>query len=112
LLGAEPHEIHILREKDGRISAESGIEDPQTLTPAQILQSYFGIEDYHPSAYGQALARYTFLSTYAMRSDDEQAELYRLHDQLAKAGQLPPWDVVPRDVFAPVAKECVADSDS
>ncbi len=112
LLGAEPHEIHILREKDGRISAESGIEDPQTLTPAQILQSYFGIEDYHPSAYGQALARYTFLSTYAMRSDDEQAELYRLHDQLTAAGKLPPWDIVPRDVFDPAAEELVDDSDS
>lgn len=44
----------------------------------------------------QRIARYSFLVGYAPRNDEEEAELWRLQEELRADGRLPAWAVVPR----------------
>ncbi len=80
---------------------------PKLLTSGQLYSQYFGIEDMYPDGLGQALNRYGFLSGFAMRNDDEQAELEQLQARLRKEEILPQWAVVERSV--PVSKPTAAE---
>lgn len=79
---------------------------PKLLTSGQLYSQYFGIEDMYPDGLGQALNRYGFLSGFAMRNDDEQAELEQLQARLRKEEILPQWAVVER-VVPPARKPTV-----
>lgn len=68
------------------------------LTGGQIYRQYFGIDDIYPERVGRLLQRYSFLSGYAMRSDDEQRELELLVEELEKSGVAPGWEPVERSV--------------
>lgn len=103
LVGAKPEEIWILNEADGQITVKQGLEAPMLLTGGQIYRSYFGIEDFYPAEMGKALDRYSFLCTWALRTDDEEQERLALQAKLVAAGLEPEWEVVPR-APAPKAK--------
>jgi hypothetical protein len=96
LVGAQPEEIWMLAETDGRIHASRGTEAPMLLTGGQIFSQYFGIRDVYPDDLGKKLSRYGFLSGYSERNDAEQAELDELRVSLRAAGVDPGWDEVPR----------------
>jgi hypothetical protein len=97
LVGARPEEIWILQPQDeGSVRADRGVEAPMLLTGSQIYRRYFGIDDIYPDGLGRSLQRYAFLSGYALRSDEEEAELQRLRDELRDAGVEAGWDVVAR----------------
>lgn len=96
LVGARPEEIFRLSWDDGRVRVTRGTESPELLTSAQILSQYFGIERLFPSAVGEKLQRYGFLSGYALRNDEEQATMERLRRELQEAGVDPGWEEVPR----------------
>lgn len=104
LVGAKAQEIWILARENGRIQAKMQGDTPMLLTGGQIYRRYFGIEDIYPNGLGTALQRYSFLCGYALRTDDEQAELIALQIKLAQAGIMPDWDVVPRTRTAKESK--------
>lgn len=97
LVGAKPEEIRILSMENGKVRAESGTESPMLLTGGQIYSRYFGIQDIYPNELGRKLRRYSFLSGYALRDDEEQAEMVGLRDELRAAGIDPGWEEVPRE---------------
>jgi hypothetical protein len=103
LVGAQPEEIWILAEDNGRIGASRGTEAPMLLTGGQIFSRYFGIRDVYPDELGKKLSRYGFLSGYSERDDAEQTELEELRATLRASGVDPGWEEVPRLRSAPMA---------
>ena len=67
------------------------------LTGGQLYRRYFGIADIYPKGLGRDMERYTFLASYAPRSDAEQAEMERLGEKLRAANLEPDVDVVERE---------------
>jgi AAA domain, putative AbiEii toxin, Type IV TA system len=110
LVGAKAHEIWILARENGRIQAKIQGDTPMLLTGGQIYRRFFGIEDIYPNGLGAALQRYSFLSGYPLRTDDEQAELTDLQNKLAQADILPDWEVVPRETLPQLAASEPADA--
>jgi AAA domain, putative AbiEii toxin, Type IV TA system len=96
LVGAQAAEVWILDRSNGIVTATSGVETPMLLTGGQIYQKYFGISDIFPDHFGRLLQRFGYLSGYAMRSDEEEAELEDVRRKLGEAGIDPGWEVVPR----------------
>ncbi len=99
LIGAKAQEIWVLSDEDGRTKVQAGVETPALLTGSELYLSYFGINDYFPGELGQAFQRYAVLCNDIMRSDEEDAELYRLQAQLKAADMLPPYPIAAR--YAP-----------
>jgi predicted ATP-binding protein involved in virulence len=97
LVGAKADEIWILeRNSEGLVKARPGIENPMLLTGGQIYGQYFGISDIYPNEVGRQVQRYSYLSGYANRDDEEEAELLDIAGRLAAVGIDPGWDIVPR----------------
>ena len=101
LVGAKAEEIWILSNEDGRIKATPGAEPPMLLTGGQIYRRYFGIDDIYPDGLGRAMQRFGVLASYALRNDEEEAELQAMQQKLQAAGIAPEWDIVPRELPAP-----------
>lgn len=96
LIGAKAHEIWMISDENGQPKVQQGVETPALLTGSELYLSYFGINDYFPGELGQAYQRYAVLCNDIMRSDDEDAELYRLQAQLKAANMLPPFAIAQR----------------
>lgn len=105
LVGAKPEEIWILSMDNGRIQATRGQETPMLLTGGQIYNQYFGIRDLYPHELGRKLRRYGFLSGYALRTDEEQAEMEALRAELRAKGIDPGWEEVPREPLPSINAE-------
>lgn len=96
LVGARSDEIWILSSAERCVTATAGGEAPMLLTGGQIYRRYFGIDDIYPDGLGRKLHRYGFLSGYALRNDDEEAELVALRAELREAGVEPGWEIAPQ----------------
>jgi energy-coupling factor transporter ATP-binding protein EcfA2 len=107
LVGAKAEEIWILSSANGRVSAAPGVEPPMLLTGGQIYRRYFGIDDIYPDGLGRAMQRFGVLAAYALRNDDEEAEVHALQQQLQAAGLDPEWEIVPREVPQAVPPEAL-----
>jgi hypothetical protein len=101
LVGARAEEIWILSNEDGRVKATPGAEPPMLLTGGQIYRRYFGIDDIYPDGLGRAMQRFGVLAAYALRNDEEEAELHALQKKLQAAGIAPEWEIVPRELPVP-----------
>lgn len=99
LVGAKAEEIWILGRDASSTKAVKGSETPMLMTGGQIYHQYFGINDIYPNALGRLLQRYSYLSGFALRSDQEQHELEEIQRKLSVAGVDPGWEIVPREVF-------------
>lgn len=99
LPACERHEIVMLRlNENGNVVAEEPSASPKLMTGSEIYSSFFNIQKLYPSDLGDALRRYTYLSSDPTRTDEEDAEMLRLQKKLTDAGLdlgLPP---VPREV--------------
>ncbi len=102
LVGAQPEEIWILDRTDDGLEIRSGVETPMLLTGGQIYHQYFGINDIYPNGLGKLLQRYSYLSGFALRNDDEQQELEDIQAKLASAKIDPGWDVIPQAKESPL----------
>nr|WP_128798647.1 AAA family ATPase [Corallococcus coralloides] len=95
----ERHEIVMLRfNEQGDVVAEESPASPKLMTGSEIYSSFFNIQKLYPNDLGDALRRYTYLSSDPTRTDEEDAEMLRLQEQLKNDGLdlgLPP---VARDV--------------
>ncbi|WP_224366950.1 AAA family ATPase [Hyalangium versicolor] len=97
LPGLSREEVVILRPDDeGNVVAQESPETPALLTGSEIYRLFFGIDRLHPANLGADLQRYSFLIADPLRSDSEDAEMYRLQERLAKAGVDPGWEPVQR----------------
>jgi hypothetical protein len=98
LVGAKAEEIWVLSNEAGQTKASPGVEPPMLLTGGQISRRYFGIDDIYPDGLGRAMQRFGVLSGYALRNDEEEAEVHALQQQLLAAGIAPEWEIVPREL--------------
>jgi energy-coupling factor transporter ATP-binding protein EcfA2/SpoVK/Ycf46/Vps4 family AAA+-type ATPase len=97
LVGVSSTEIWTLAVKDGKIVACPGGESPMLLTGGQIYKQYFGVSDLFPKEIGLIFRRFSFLSGYALRTDEEELEVFELLNKLRTMGLAIDWDVVPRE---------------
>ncbi|HEU4405724.1 MAG TPA: AAA family ATPase [Polyangiaceae bacterium] len=97
LLGARAEEIWVLRRHAEGIAVERGLESPALMTSGQIYEAYFGITSLFPHELGEKLRRYGFLAGTPARTDDEEAEVYRLQKYLRDHNADPGWAPVPRE---------------
>jgi hypothetical protein len=87
LTGLEKEEIfHLKLDGAGNVSYELADESPTLLSGSQIYQTYFGIDRLFPSDTGEALYRYGYIATNPHRTDEEEAEMKELRDQLRRMG--------------------------
>jgi hypothetical protein len=95
----ERHEIVMLRlNENGDVVAEPPPASPMLMTGSEIYSSFFNIQNLYPNELGDALRRYTYLSSDPTRTDEEDAEMLGLQKKLIEAGLdlgLPP---VPREM--------------
>lgn len=97
LAGLEADEIvHLKRDKDRGIVTETNTTNPAFLTPTELLQEFFGLDDKLPSEIGQQMHEYMVLATNPFRDDDEEEELRSLHKRLVTANAPPPITPTPR----------------
>jgi len=101
LVGARAEEVWKLGLRSGEVYSARGEEAPMLLTGGQIYRRYFGIDDIYPESVGRALQRYSFLSAYAQRDENEQQELEGLSELLQRHGISPGWDTVERAEASP-----------
>lgn len=98
LVGAEASEIWQLKVNEGEVVAISGLESPMSLSGGQIYKQYFEISDTFPTEIGRDFKRYSFLSGYSLRSEEEEVELLSLQRKLKAVGVDPGWEIVPRQL--------------
>jgi AAA domain, putative AbiEii toxin, Type IV TA system len=97
LPGLEKDEIiHLKLNEAGNVTYELMGESPALLSASQIYQTFFGIDRLFPSDSGEALYRYGYIATNPNRTDEEEAEMMRLQQQLRRIGQEPGLQPVDR----------------
>lgn len=96
LVGAKSEEIWTLNRNEELITASQGIETPMLLTSGQIYRQYFGIKDIYPNHLGRLLKRFSHLSSFAYRDDNEESELIQIQEELSEAGIETGWEIIPR----------------
>jgi hypothetical protein len=97
LPGLERDEIiHLKLDDAGNVVYELAEESPALLTGSQIYQEFFGLDRLYPTDIGEALYRFGYLASDPNRSDDEEAEMHRLHTKLRRAGVEPGLQPVDR----------------
>ncbi len=65
-------------------------------TREQRFRKAYGIEDSHPDGMGTKMDRFAFLHSWTLRTDDEEAEVFSLQDELRAAGLDPGWPIEER----------------
>lgn len=97
LPGLERDEILILRrDEDGNVVPEEVQETPALMTGSQIYSVFFGLDNLYPNALGEKLRRYGFLTGNPLRTDEEDAEMRALGEELRARGVDPGWEPVER----------------
>ncbi len=97
VVGARPEEIWVLRRDGDAVTAEQHEVPPTLLTAGEILRTYFGMDRLYPSELGEKLDRYLKLADDPYRTDEEQAEVERLEQELSAAGVPRELDILPRE---------------
>ena len=82
---------------EGNVRARHGAHDPRLATGTELYSKFFGIDRLYPSELGDKLDRYSHLAVNPFRSDAEQDEVERLHDELRDEGIELTLDPVPRE---------------
>jgi energy-coupling factor transporter ATP-binding protein EcfA2 len=111
LVGARPGEVRVLvRDVDtGDVlavdpTAGDPSSDPRLLTGTELYRTYFGIDDVHPDEAGRLLREYQYLAANPYRSDDEDALLAKMREDLAREGITPN--------IPPVAREAIPEDEA
>lgn len=98
LASARPDEIvHLVNDPlTGDVVASEAWRDDgdaRLMTPADLLNTYFDVEDVFPTAEGQAMRDYCQLARSGQRSEDEEQTLQRAAAVLRAAGIAVPFPV-------------------
>jgi predicted ATPase len=98
LPGLEPNEIIGLRwDEDGHVVSVPFDADPAFMTGTQIYRRFFGVENTYLTEAAQLLQKYNYLASNALRSNEEDADLQTVRQQLAALSALPDWEPVERE---------------
>lgn len=98
LAGARKSEVFLLtRREGGDFTVEPAQFDPRLRTGTELYSKFFGIDDVFPNELGRALHRYGTLAGNPYRTVEEEAELARIRDELAREGVTPDFEPVPRE---------------
>jgi energy-coupling factor transporter ATP-binding protein EcfA2 len=101
LVGLKREEIVVLeRGADGNPVARPATSSPALKTGSELLESFFGVREAHPSSLGRDMQRYLFLANNPYRSDTEDVEARQLLGRL-RAEEVDPG-------FEPVERETIA----
>lgn len=102
LAGLEADEVVMLDEDPatGDIVAQHDPRPPKLLTGTQLLERYFSIDRLHPTNLAEKIRRYDTIANNPLRSDEEQAEMTDLYEELAAAGAAPGWEPIERSESA------------
>lgn len=98
LPGLDASEIYILeQDAEGSVTAEPATQSPALLTGSEILGAFFEIQRLYPHELGEKLSRYGYLATDPTRSEEEDAQMIKMRNELEAAGVEFDWDPVPRE---------------
>ncbi len=104
LASLDPKEDQIVRlEADpvtGNVRKEVMPGDPRVLTSAELLRTYFDLDDVHPDPVGRMVRDYRYLASNPYRDDEDDMRLSQWRDALKKAGVDPGYEPVRKQVFA------------
>lgn len=90
-------EVYILsQDSDGHVTAEHPEVTPKLMTGSEIYRVFFGMKDLYPNDLARKLQRYGFLVGHAGRSDQEEADMLAIRDELKREGVDPGWEPVTR----------------
>ncbi|MFO0652652.1 MAG: AAA family ATPase [Polyangiales bacterium] len=98
LAGARKSEVFLLTKREGGdFTVEPAQFDPRLRTGTELYSKFFGIDDVFPNELGRSLHRYGTLSGNPYRTDEEEAELARIRELLAREGVTPDFEPVTRE---------------
>jgi hypothetical protein len=98
LPGLERDEVlRVELDDQGDFHLLTGAETPAGMTGSELYEEFFGLNHRFPARVGEALERYGFLSGNPYRTDEEEAEMQRLRQELGQASLLPQWEPIPRE---------------
>lgn len=98
LSGLERDEIIILDQdpQSGDVVPRAEQRPPKLQTSSELLEQYFGVDEFDPTGLSAQLSRFGFLANNPLRNDAEEAEMRELLNTLQEAGVAPDWGPVPR----------------
>jgi hypothetical protein len=97
LSGCERDEVVILQQdSSGNVEAHEAPASPALMSGSELYKVFFGVEGLYPNLAGALLRQYGFLASNPDRSDEEDAEVRRIRDQLISLGVTPDWEPVAR----------------
>jgi len=79
--------------KDGRPHEP----DPRLMTGTEIYRSYFGINQFYPGRLGELLRDHRFLAANPGRSEEDEARLDEIEEELRNEGVEPDFPRTPRE---------------
>jgi predicted ATPase len=97
LSGLEADEVvRLQRNAQGGITAAENRTNPGLLTPTELLNEFFGLDDEFPGEVGQQMHEYLRLALNPFRDDDEEAKVEALGKTLRDQNAAPSLRPVPR----------------
>ena len=100
LPGLKKEEIlRISQTEEGAVVVESVDESPAVMTGSELYEAFFGIEGLFAREVGDQLRRYSYLSSDAYRTDEEDQEMVHIQQSLRQMDVLPKWEPVPRETL-------------
>lgn len=103
LASLDPHEDQIVRldadPETGDVTSEVIKADPRVLTSAELLRTYFELDDVHPDLIGRMLRDYLYLASNPYRSSDDDQRLSEWKTALKHANVDPHYEPVARREF-------------
>ena len=97
LPGLAAEEVWILEQDDeGSVVAKQSQRSPALLTGSELFSAFFELSKLYPADLGDKLRRYGYLASDPTRSDDDEAAIQILREELDKAGVEFDWEPVER----------------
>ena len=91
-------EVYILsQDVEGSVTAKPAAQSPALMTGSELFSTFFEIDKLYPVELAAKLRRYGYLASDSTRSDQQDAELLPLRDELAAAGVKFEWEPVERE---------------
>lgn len=94
----EAEEVYLLsQDAGGNVTAKPSEQSPALMTGSELYDTFFEIRKLYPNPLGDKLHRYGYLATDPTRSDEEDAAMLALRQELDAAGVTFDWEPVARE---------------
>ncbi len=100
LPGLRRHEIFIMhQDAEGSVTAAPAEDSARLMTGSEIYRSFFDIQSVYPNELGEKLRDYGYLAGNPFRTEEEEARMHLLREELRKEGIEPEWQPAPRQTL-------------